>query len=405
MLNTAPRFFVLTTLAVMFSLSSTVIVRAQGIAVTGVGPVNRSMGGAGTAAPLDAIGALHWNPASISALECSEMSFGAELLLADVDLSSTIGATTGTTSGEAGVAIVPSVGWTHHIEGTPLTVGLGVYGIGGFRNNMPPDLTNPLIAAVGGRIFADAELLQIAPTLSYRVTDRLSIGISPTITTGKITFDPLGPSVITPFPSAGSGNRVHWGGGVQLGVYYIGQRHFHWGVSVKSRQWMEDFRFFSPAVPGGVAKFDLDYPMIVSLGMAYSGFDRWVLAADARYFDYQNTPGFKELGYSNVFAAAFGAQYQATDRLKLRLGYNFNQNPLQSADAFTNFSAPLIQDQNVAAGASYRFARNVDLTAAYVYLVNNGLTGPLPAALFGPGASLTNEINAHSLLMGVTVRY
>src|SRR5262245_13418209 len=70
------------------------IASGQGIAVTGVGPVNRSMGGAGTAAPLEAVGALHWNPGSISALPTSEVSFGAELLLADIDLISTVGGVT-----------------------------------------------------------------------------------------------------------------------------------------------------------------------------------------------------------------------------------------------------------------------------------------------------------------------
>ena len=39
-----------------------------GFILTGVGPVNRSMGGASTAAPIDATGALYWNPASISGL-------------------------------------------------------------------------------------------------------------------------------------------------------------------------------------------------------------------------------------------------------------------------------------------------------------------------------------------------
>src|SRR6266478_4809911 len=40
--------------------------RAQfGLAISGVGPINRSMGGAATAAPLDSAGAIYWNPATI----------------------------------------------------------------------------------------------------------------------------------------------------------------------------------------------------------------------------------------------------------------------------------------------------------------------------------------------------
>ena len=51
--------------------------RAQfGMAVSGVGPINRSMGGAAVAAPIDSAGAIYWNPATISGLGRSEMEFG-----------------------------------------------------------------------------------------------------------------------------------------------------------------------------------------------------------------------------------------------------------------------------------------------------------------------------------------
>src|SRR5688572_25148848 len=151
MVRMAMKTHVLPVLAILGTLTFTASLNAQGIAVTGVGPVNRSMGGAGTAAPLEAIGALHWNPASISALPTSEVSFGLEALLADVDLSTSVGGATSKTSGEAGIAPIPAVGWVHHLDDTPTTIGLGIYGIGGFRNNMPADPTNPLLA--GGPLF------------------------------------------------------------------------------------------------------------------------------------------------------------------------------------------------------------------------------------------------------------
>ena len=372
---------------------------AQGLTVTGVGPVNRSMGGAGTAAPLDAIGALHWNPASISALPCGEVSFGFESLISDIDLQTSIGGVDAKTSGEPGFAVIPSVGWVQPIADTPFTIGLGMYGIAGFRNNLPRDPNSPLLA--NRPAYADAELLQLAPTVSWQVNDQLSIGFAPTITAGRIMLDPLGPSVVTPTPTDGSGNRVHWGGGFQVGIYYEPTESWHFGFSFKSQQWFEDFRFFTP---DGVVKFDLDYPMILSFGVAYSGWENWIFAVDTRFFNYDSTPGFNQLGFSNIFAGALGAQYTWREVWKFRAGYNFNQDPLHSSDAVTNLISPLIQNQNLACGVARQFGEQVEISLAYIYLVENDLTGPLPAP-FVPGDTVTHEISAHSISLGVRVLY
>jgi len=353
------------------------------------------MGGAGTAAPLDAIGALHWNPGSISKLPRNEVSFGIEGLLADISLTSNIGGNSATTSGEAGVALIPSVGWVHHVKDTSVTLGLGLYGIAGFRNNMPADPNNPLLAA--GPVFADAEIMQVAPTMSIALNDRISVGVSPTLSAARTMFNPLGPSVISPAAGPGSGNRVHWGAGVQAGVHYDGDC-WQSGLSIKSPQWFEEFRFFTPT---GVVTFDLDYPMIISGGVAYRGFNRWVIAADVRYFDYENTAGFSDLGWRSTFAGAIGAQYRCNDLWTVRAGYNFNQNPIQSEDALANLANPLIQEQNIAAGASCKLTCQVELTIAYVYLVQNDVTGPLPGGV----DTLTHEISAHSLATGLRVQY
>ncbi len=55
----------------------------QGIMLSSFGPVNASMGGASTAAPIEALSALGWNPATISGLPSSELSVGLGLLLSD----------------------------------------------------------------------------------------------------------------------------------------------------------------------------------------------------------------------------------------------------------------------------------------------------------------------------------
>jgi long-chain fatty acid transport protein len=396
--NFISRFSVVVFVVVLFFPGLGEDAQAQGLHVSGVGPINRSMGGAGTAAPLDAIGALNWNPGSISALSSSQLAFGLELIDVDIELTSNLGPGT---SGDAGLVPIPSIGWAHHIKDSPLTIGVGVYGIGGFKNNQPSG--NAILR--GEPLFAKADFLQVAPTASIILSDTISVGIAPTVTIGELGLDPLGPSVITPAVTSGQGNRTHWGGGFQAGVYYSGRNNVQMGFTFKSPQWMEQFQFYtSPtAVPGGVTTFDLDLPMILSLGVGYTGICDWTFAGDFRYFAYGDTDGFRELGWENIFAAAFGAQRRVTDSLSVRLGVNFNEAPINSNVVALNAADPLIQRYNVSAGGTYRFTDNVDLNLAYVYLGRTSVTGPIPLA--PPGATLTNEISAHSAIFGITVRY
>jgi len=101
---------------------------AQGTIFGAAGPVNRSMGGASVAAPIDSIGAIFWNPASISGMESSETAFGLGLLIPNHTVTSSIGGVGGSTEADAGIFPIPNIGWVHHVENSKLTFGLGEHG-------------------------------------------------------------------------------------------------------------------------------------------------------------------------------------------------------------------------------------------------------------------------------------
>src|SRR5947209_2684742 len=62
---------------------------AQGIIAPGAGPINRSMAGASTAAPVD-FGSSYWNPANLSGLERGEFLLGSELIIPSTHLTTTL---------------------------------------------------------------------------------------------------------------------------------------------------------------------------------------------------------------------------------------------------------------------------------------------------------------------------
>jgi long-chain fatty acid transport protein len=421
--------------AILLLLPISAQVDAAGTYLSSGGPINQSMGGASTAAPLDAIGALYWNPATTSAVP-NELGFGIGVLTPDLETSSSIpGLAAGTSDAEPGATPLPTVGWVFRPEHSAITYGLGVHAIAGYKTNFAASTTNPLFTpqsnAPGfpgglGRVFTGAEFMQIAPTVSLAVSDRFSIAAGPTVTLGQLFADPLlltspddaDGSGVPRYPS-GRGTRSHWGGGFQVGVYYITDRHWHFGASLKSPQWMETIHFRTEDELGRprVGRTKLDLPMILSLGTAYSGYRDWVFAMDARYYDFKNTDGWGAHGFnldgslggvgqSNLLEIALGAQYQFSETLFLRTGYTFNQNPYQDAEATYAALAPLFYQHQLHFGGSKYLAENVALNVAYSYWPENTVAGPLVTPLGPvPGGRVSSTLSVHHVNAGITVRY
>ncbi|MEM6471180.1 MAG: outer membrane protein transport protein, partial [Planctomycetota bacterium] len=409
--------------------------RGAGTYLSSGGPISQSMGGASTAAPLDPIGALHWNPATASGLN-RELGVGFGLLQPLTETRSSIaGLGGGASESESGVAILPSIGWIHRADDSPVTFGLGVMSVAGFSNNFEASATNPFFLPQSntpgvpggfGRVYTRADFLQIAPIVSVSLSESFSVAAGPTLTLGQLFIDPL----VTTAPndadgsgaprySSGRASRVHFGGGFQLGAYYITDTCWHFGASLKSPQWMEEFRYFTEDELGlpAIGRAKLDLPMILSLGTAYSGLPGYTLAMDVRYYDYKNTDGFgphgfnadgsiNGLGMSSVMQLAFGVQYEVSDDLQLRAGYTYNQNPFQDAEATFSVAATLIYQHQLAAGFTKKLTENVSANFAYTYYPENSLTGPIvtPTGAI-PGSSVTTELQVHHLNFGVGIRY
>ena len=424
----------------LFLLGSCVLpARAQnGVLFTGAGPVNRAMGGASVAAPLDASGALFWNPATISGLPSSSIDFGVELLYPQTRVSSSLPANafgpgvppvgpSGSDRGDDGVFALPTMALVYRPDDSMFTYGLGVFSLGGFGVNYPSSATNPILTpqppnGLGlGAVYSELQLLQLVPTVSAQLTDRLSVGGGPTLTLANLRADPLfltSPNANGNYP-LGTHSRLSWGGGFQLGAYYVLDGGWHLGASFKSPQWLEGFHFQTVdarGLPRNVA-YTFDVPLIASVGVGYTGFEHWTLAADFRYVDYGSTEGFRQsgfapngmvrgLGWRDVFAVALGAQYQMTDTLAVRLGYSYNQDPISASQSSFNVASPTILEHAVYAGFTYAVSNALALNLAYVHGFQNSIEGPIttPAGAV-PGSSVRNTTSADALTFGVTVRF
>jgi long-chain fatty acid transport protein len=413
-------------------LSLPVVVNAQGIVMPGVGPINRSMAGAAVAAPIDAAGAIHWNPAAMSGLESSEFVIGADLLYLSNRLSSSVtvapGVTlSGSTRSDTGVNVLPTVAVAFRPDDSRWSYGLGLFAVGGFGINYPGDLTNPVLSVPplgAGPIYSRLSVLQLVPSAAFQVTDRLSIGFAPTLSLADVALDPaaLASPDLDGYPAATHG-RTFWGGGFQAGIYYETGCDWRLGASYKSPQWFEEATFYTTDAAGlpRELSLDIEYPAIISVGAAYYGLPRWVWATDLRYVDYARAEPFggnagydvtgavTGLGWRSVFSVATGLQYQATDALSLRFGYLYTQNPVHDEDTFFNVASSAIYEHMIAVGATLRITCRTSFSLSYLHAFETSIAGPYrPAQTLGspvPGTSVATRQIIDALVAGLEVKF
>ncbi|MDR0328574.1 MAG: outer membrane protein transport protein [Planctomycetaceae bacterium] len=394
---------------------------SQGVMLRSVGAVNASVGGTATAMPLDAMGALQWNPASISALPKNEMAFGLELVMADSRVKSSVSTPmtmSGSTKGEQGVVPAPSMGivWSKNRQ-SPYTFGLGLGAVGGAASLYPHTPfsganPNPVLMSHGRS--ATVVVLQVTPTVAVQLTERWSVGVAPLIDLASLTVNPMSLGRKTDESLMTYGTKYVWGGGFQIGTLYDFKNHVKAGFMFKSPIWAEKLyftgtRYGTSGTPiADSNKFQLQLPMTLSAGLSYDGFRNTVIGMDVRYLDYDNAAGLNSgmvdgvvegLGWESVYSICVGAERTINSKLRGRLGYCWNENPIPGRSAALCISAPMITQHVLSCGFSYAIVKDLELSAAYSHAFEAKNTGPIP------GGSVTNILSANSVFAGVTKKW
>lgn len=411
-------------LAGLILVSSSTPAAAQfGPVMSATGPINQSMGGTSTGAPLSASGALMWNPATLSGLERSELDVGAELVFPHASVASQVGPFSGSTDSEDSVFPLPMIALAYRPQNSPFTYGLGAFAVAGFGLNYPGSAVptgNPILfpQPLGtGPIYSQYSVMQIAPAVVFDVTDELSVSFSPLLDIGSAQIDPALFATPTPLYPTGTHSSQTWGAGFSLGAYYETDV-WGWGASYKSQQWFQPYHFntLTGALLPQVVDLNLDLPAIVSVGTSYRGIDGVLLAADLRYLDYNSTAGFGDSGFTagalngvglqSIFAASLGAQLQVTDAMTVRMGYSWSENPVTSAQVTANVASPLVIQNMLSAGATYEVTKDFSLSLAYTHAFENSVSGPIVTAGGPvPFSRMTSTASIDMLTVGATVKF
>lgn len=395
----------------------------------GNGAVQGGMAGVSTATPLDALGALYWNPAAIGRLGRNEVSIGGVLAYPDIYLSASRprldgSIMSGRTRSDSGLPLLSSLGVVYQLEeGSPMALGFGLLTLGGGGVNFPGDPNNPALSPTGplgqvviGSVFSSLLIVQMNPTVSYQVTDRLVVGVGPTIDITVPSFEPAFfampnqvPDAPNTIPSA-TNARPYWGGGFRAGLVYSLTDTLDAGFGYTSPQWLETWRFNARDNLGNPQTLTLNasLPAIYSWGLAWRGIQCLTLGVDMRYFDYANADLFGQsvrdggLGWDSAFAVAVGGDYQVNERVSARLGYQYNTNPLADTSTLFNMQSPSITQNTITCGTTVGLTDALSMSVGYAYGFQNSITGTISQV---PNARVELETSTHALLFGMQIKF
>ena len=436
-------------------LTSTLLHATNGDNLIAVGAKSRGMGGTGIAVSHGAESSLS-NPAMITSVEGTEISFGGTLFMPDISTSFGGNAGQDTMAGpgtgmlpdqnafrsDANRNIIPEVSIAHKINEN-WYIGAGMFGTAG----MGTDYRNATANPAAGQFYANfnmvtnLQLLQFAVPIAYKY-EGFSIAASGILQYGNLDINYNMPGM-SGMESFGAGLAQDFGFGWNAGLSYDfsaqGVDGLTLGAMYKSKIKMTyDQQISTASGPingfinaAGGGYFDtiyagdvLEQPAEFGVGISYA-MQGHTFAFDYKNIQWSSAEGYGDFGWEDQDVYAFGYQYEQ-ENWALRLGYNYASSAVveqsgaamtdpafaaQSANNFFNLLGfPATAEQHYTIGGTYALTQAFSIDLAYVYSPSNTETfqtqafGGNPPNGFGL-TSITTEHQEDSLSFQLTYNF
>lgn len=390
---------------------------ANGVAVNEQSASSMGTGFAGRSSSAQDASTVFGNPAGMSKIERTQISGGFAVVDAQTDISNVQSAAPGTNDGD----MVPftAIPFGYYVK--PLSekwhFGLGVY--------VPFGVISDYEDSFQGRyhgLESEVQVVTVQPTISYRINERTSVGIGPTINhiEGTLTRD-----VLTP---AGDGNVDIQGDdvayGFNVGVLADLTERLALGLTYHSKvdyslEGETELSNFPIPVNGEYnATLDVTTPESIDLSLTYEHNDDWTLYAGATWtrwsqFDqlqienpdaqapFDNVQ--EGLDWSDTASYAIGAAYQVTPTVVLRTGLAFDPSPTNDDDRTVRIP---VSDRTVfSLGAGWEATPDLMVDVAYAYLHEDEGGVSYSGSPSSPAYSADYNNSAHGLAAQVTYSY
>jgi long-chain fatty acid transport protein len=355
-------------------LTSTLLHATNGDHLIAVGTKARGMGGVGIAMSHGAETTLN-NPAMITSVLGTEISFGGTLFMPDISAASYPGAPV--FESDADINVIPEVSIAHKINDN-WYIGVGMWGTAGmgvdYRDaNVPMDMNNM-------NMVTNLQLMQFGVPIAYKMNG-LSLAVTPILQYGSLDINYKDQSGDT----VGDGVAQDLAFGYSLGLAYDFSNGLTLGAVYKSAIEMDYSNQLSVATaPMGITMDDkLEQPAEIGVGIAYK-MNQHTFAFDYKQIKWSDAKGYDAFGWEDQDVYAFGYEY-AENNWAVRAGFNYAENPIASVDprisTFNILGFPATAEQHYTVGGSYGFTDSFSLDLAYVYAPETettlvGIAGP-----------------------------
>ena len=400
-------------LLIAIAISSTSLF-AGGFQVNLQGQKQTGMGHTGTGLCLDNASIL-FNPGAVSFLDSLRgISFGASFIIPRITYMD---------------AQSRYIAHTENNTGTPFTLyavykfkktakwnlGLGIYTPFGSKVQWPDDWKGQALMRE-----IDLKTIFIQPTFSYKVNDKLGIGVGFIYATGDFSLrraipiqDSLGHYGEANLKGKASGY------GYNAGIYLQATKKLSIGVDYRSQ--------VTVSVKGGSADFvvadalasyfpnttfstKLRLPQMTTLGFGYVVNKKLKLALDINYVGWKsydslvidfkdNTANLADIHsprmYKNVFIFRVGAQYKLNEKWTIRVGTYYDMSPVKAG--YLTPETPDSDKIGVTMGASFNITKSLHIDASLLYIegmkrtdtnIETQFTGTYKTKAVVPGVSV-----------------
>ena len=381
----------------------------NGYFAAGYGMIENGRGGVGIATTDDAMGGAN-NPATM-AFAPAETDLGLYLFMPSRSASRTGNAfgLNGSTGSGANDFVIPELGVNVPL-GPRWDVGLTIYGNGGMNTTYPGGQipagycgkgapAGNLLCGVG-TLGVDLTQVIIAPTLAFKPTPRLSLGIAPLFAVQHFAAQGLQAFAGVSSAPTDLTNRSYdnsYGGGVRIGLLFRATPTLNLGLTYQTRIYMTNLSRYA-GLFAGAGGFDI--PAQFGAGVAWQVTPTVQVAADYERIFYSAIPAVADsstvpnalgtsngrgFGWRDINVFRFGVDWRVLHSLTLRAGWNHGGNPVNSSDVTFNILAPGIVTDQASVGFSWVVAPGWKVNFAYSHAFLRGLSGPTNPLIPGGG--------------------